>query len=360
MRVGWLNAGEMFWFPSANGGATLVVNDGFTPGARGLYEISVGADGAVGPPRKLFAHGDEFPTSSGVAALDAGRYAVATLTFPGVDSDRLTMTLRAVQREAPEGAEPAIETLYTEEQPYLGGYEPAYLSALADGGAVDVAWTRPSDGGSVVVRHLEASAGVWQATRSVERALPSDVLPLSGDCLLWGGRDGSRVLRVGFESFSTLAIDPQGQAEDEFLTTYDVPLYAWGDTMLALRYGEEDPESGASLVSYVLVGRDGTEFADEPGGYAQASLEPYTALAYADGVLLAPLSDDPAFPTIDVAFRSPSVGLTKVASVARPGDDQLYSVRAFGHEGQVYLAWTSIHESQLDLWVAVAPLEGLP
>ena len=93
MRVVWINAAEMYWFPSQAGGATLVVNDGFTTSAHGIYEIMVGADGKVGAPRQLLSYGDEYPSSSSIVALDTGRYGVATLRFPSVDDDHLTVRL---------------------------------------------------------------------------------------------------------------------------------------------------------------------------------------------------------------------------------------------------------------------------
>lgn len=361
MRVVWINAAEMYWFPGKAGGATLVVNDGFTPSAHGIYEIVVGADGKVSAPRKLIGYGDEFPSSSAVVALDADRYAVATLKFPSVEDDRLTLNVFGVQREAPEGTTPAIEALYTEQQDYLGGAEPAYIGMVAEEGTIDVAWTRPTGGGSVAVTHLEQNGSVWQAARTLEKPLPPDVLPLSGDCLLWNAGGGARVLRVGFESFATLAIDADGTAPGEFVPSDDVPLYAWGDESVALRYGDEDAASGGYHVSYVLAKLDGSEeLADEDAGYLQGALEPYTAVPYRDGVLIAPLSSDPAFPSLDVAFRSPSTGLTKVASVPRTSTDELYSARAFGQGGKVYVAWTSFHESLMDLWISTADMTEPP
>jgi hypothetical protein len=332
MRVVWINAGEMYWLPGKRGGATLVVNDGFTPGEHAIYEIVVDPEGKVKPARRLLDYGDEFPSASSVVALDNDRYGIVMLSFPNVSSSDLTLKLLGVEREAPAGATPAVETLYAESQPYLGGTEPAYVGAVAEGGALDVAWTRPTNGGSVVLMRLQAqgSARQWGVTRSLERGLPPSILPLSGDCLLWPDANGGRVLRVGFETFSTLTVDGQGQAASEFLSTDDVPLYGWGDATLSLRYGDEDPASGAFDVSYVLSGGDGTELAVEPAGYLQGALEPFTALPYGDGVLVAPLSPDPAFSTLDVAFRSPSRRLTTVASFERGSTDEIYSARAFG------------------------------
>src|SRR5687767_4393822 len=71
MRVSWINSGEMYWFAGRSGGATLVVNDGFTDGGRGIYELHVEPSGEVLGPKLLLALGQEFPTASAVVALDA-------------------------------------------------------------------------------------------------------------------------------------------------------------------------------------------------------------------------------------------------------------------------------------------------
>src|SRR4051794_15631337 len=52
-RVVWINSGEMSWMKGLHGGAVLIVNDGFTPGAHGIYELTVSAAGDVAAPRLL-------------------------------------------------------------------------------------------------------------------------------------------------------------------------------------------------------------------------------------------------------------------------------------------------------------------
>ena len=358
MRVVWINSAEMYWFASPNGGASLVVNDGFTPGAHGIYEIVVSPEGLATPPRALIAYGDEFPMSSALVALDDERYGVATLSFPNVGEDVLRLTVRAAPREASGGTTSEVETLYTEEQAYLGGTEPAYIGAVADTGTLDVAFARPSGGGSVMVTHLEQSGSAWSATRTTTKALPPDVLPLSGDCLLWRSAGGGLTLRVGFESFAVLPIDAEGNAAEAWVSFDDVPLYAWGEEVLLLRYGAES--QGSYAASYVVSDLDGDETGEEAAGWIQGALEPYTATPYGDGAVFAPLSKDRAFSRLEVGYRSPTEGLLRLASIPRQSRDEIYSARAIVSGDKVYLAWTEFHEALMDLWVAVGDLEASP
>lgn len=358
MRVTWINSAEMYWFTSASGGAVLVVNDGFTPGHRGLYEIIVDPSGTPTAPRQLAKYGEEFPTSSSVGLLDDGRYAVATLRFPPVDEDQITLTVSGIDREAAAGRTPGSETLYSEKQPYLGGSEPAYISALVRGKSMDVAWTRPAGGGVVGITHLEQNGSVWKAARTTTVPLPDGVLPLSGDCLLWQNGDGL-TLRVGFESFAVAQLDKDGNATD-FVPQDDLPIYAWGDQLLQLRYGDENTTTLAYPIQYALTTTEPKDIAVDDGGVLQEAIEPYTAVPYLDGAIFAPLSKDPAFSTLGVGFRSPTVGLRTIASIQRDSSDLLYSARPYVSGGHVYLAWTSFHEALMDLWVASVPLASAP
>jgi hypothetical protein len=360
-RFNWINAGEMHWVARAGGGAALVVNDGFTPAAHGIYEIRVSPDGLVEAPRLLVGYGDELPIASSVVALDDARYAIATLRFPRIDEDEMTLEILAVARDAPEGAAPGHETLYREQEPFLGGVEPPYLGAVAASGAIDVAWTRPSQAGRVEVLRVERSGSVWSKTGASVQNLPGEILPLSGDCALWRSGDQELTVRVGFESFAVGRVDSSGTLSP--LAMVDgVPLYGSGQDLLLLRYGEEDESTGSYAITYAQVGLDGQVRWEEPGGVLQAALEPYSATAFEGGALIAPLSDDPAFGTLSVGWWSPSsTGIARVASVARTSTNDLYSARALGAGGKVYLAWTEFHESLMDLWVATADLSsGVP
>jgi hypothetical protein len=337
----------------------LVVDDGFTPGARGLYEIVVDPSGSPSDPRLLAKYQEEFPTSSSVDLLDDGRYAVATRRFPSVAEDQITLTVSAIDRETTAQA-PGTETLYSEKQAFLGGTEPAYISMLVRGKNIDVAYTLAEQGGVVGVTHLEQGGSAWKAVRTTKAPLPDGVLPLSGDCLLWPHGDGL-TLRVGFENFAVLQIDAAGTATP--FVKYpdsDIPIYSWGDQLLLLRYGDENPSTHASAVQYVLSTPEPKDLAVDEGGVIQDGIEPYKSLPYAGGALVVPLSQTPEFPTIDVGFRSPTEGLHRIASIAREGTDELYSARAFVNGGHIFVAWTAYHESLVDLWVAAAPLTSAP
>jgi hypothetical protein len=368
-RATWINAGEMFWLAGASG-AELIVNDGFTPGARGIYAITVAPDGAASAPRPLLPYGGEVPMASSVTELTDGRYGVVTLSFPDIESDDLTLTVRAIERAAPSGAAPSIETLYTDKEPYLGGSEPAYVSAIAGNGTLDLAWTRPSLGGRVEVIRLAREGAVWKPKAQVTQALPPEILPLSGDCALWKTGPDSVLLRVGFEQFAVAPVDLAAGTMAPFKLLDDMPIYGWADKVLLLRYGDFSVAAESYRVSYVLASLSVvtdpapevvvTDLESDDGGVLQEALEPYTAVPFKDGALFGPVSSDPAFPALSVASRSPTQKLTPIASVARQSSDRIYSARAFEAGGKVYFAWTEFHESQMDLWIAVAdPSAGL-
>jgi hypothetical protein len=355
-RVQWINAGEMFWLPGTSGGAVLVVNDGFTPDAHGLYEIRVAPDGSVSAPKTLLTYGDQAPMASSVVALSDGRYGVVTLSFPSFEGDLLSLKVLAIDRDTPPDVSPTIETLYSAEEPYLGGVEPAYVSAIAGSGSIDLAWTRPSQGGRVEVLRLERQGALWQPTITLTKPLHSTVLPLSGDCLLWKVAEDKLVLRVGYESFAAATVDMAAQSTGEWMVPSGLPIFAWDGQALLLRYGEFDEKSATAKVSYALTDLAGVGSPGDDGGVLQDGTDVYAALPYEGGALFAPVSSDPGFAELGVGWRSPSTGLKTLGSVKRTSNQRIYSARAFGLQGRAYVSWTEFHESLMDLWVAVVPL----
>ncbi|UQA59625.1 hypothetical protein [Polyangium aurulentum] len=357
-RVVWINAAEMFWLASPEGGATLLVNDGFTQGAHGIYEIDVRPDGAVSEPRTLVEYGDGPPIASSIVSLPDGRYGVAMLRFPKIDGDMIELELGGIERGKKDGL-PAFEKLYTDTTPFLGGTEPTYISAVTSGGAVDIAWTQPSGGGQVEVVHLERSGSLWGPTKKATALLPPEILPLSGDCALFRDDSGWLTLRVGFEQFALAAVPESGGAMT-FEPASDTPLFAWKEGVLSLRYGEFDEQTATYPASYLLTDPTGKVLAEDEGFVLQESLSPHVAVPFAGGALVAPLSRDPAFPELEVGFRSTTPGepLRTVARIARESTETLYSARAFAVDDKAYLAWTEFHEASMDLWVAVTDLQG--
>ena len=359
-RVTWINSGEMFWLETPGGGAALVVNDGFSPGAHGIYEIRATPDGSISEPRALLAYGDQFPMSSSVVALTDGRYGVVTLSFPGIEGDKLTLKVLAVERDSPEGSAPAIETLYAnDEEPFLGGTEPAYVSAVAGSGRIDLAWTRPDAGGRVEVLRLSKEGALWKPAAPLSKLLPSNVLPLSGDCALFPVAEDKLVLRVGYEEFALATVDMTTGTFGDFAKHAGLPIFAWDGKALVLRYGDADEATGSVRVSYALTDLAGIkDEAVDDGGVLQDGTEIYGALPYEGGALFAPISNDPGFAELGIGWRSPtpSETLRKVATVKRQGADRIYSARVLAAQGNAYVAWTEFHESLMDLWVAVVPL----
>jgi hypothetical protein len=356
-RVVWINAAEMFWFPSPDGGASLLVNDGFTQGAHGIYELAVGADGKVGEPRTLLPYGDGPPISSATVALPDGRYGVATLRFPDVEGDQLRLELAAIKRQVEPGAPPSIENLYKAETPFLGGIEPAYIGAVLSGSAVDIAWTRPEGGGKVEVLHVERSGSVWQGTPMASAPLPANILPLSGDCALFRDDSGWLTVRVGFEEFALASVPASGGMMTFGAAPADMPLFAWKDSVYSMRYGDFDDASASYSLSFVLSDPAGATIDEDTDFVLQESLTPYAAVPFEGGALVAPLSRNADFAVLEVGLRSPTEPLRIVARVARESTETLYSARAFSDGKKVYLAWTEFHEASMDLWVAVTDLQ---
>ncbi|MEP7125032.1 MAG: hypothetical protein ABJE95_29145 [Byssovorax sp.] len=356
-RIVWINSGEMYWMAGLHGGAALIVNDGFTPGAHGIYELLVTAAGDVSAPRLLHGYGDEFPIASSIVALDDGHYGAATLRFPDVDGDDLTLDVLGIEREAPAARAPVVTSLYTETTPYLGGSEPTYVGAASDGKSLDVAWTLPTAGGKVEVLHLVPNGAAWKLARSGSQPLPPEILPLSGDCLLYRTAPDRLTLRLGFERYAVASID-ETSAIGPLTLVPDLPLFAFSSTLLTLRYGAHDAAAETSAVSYALTNLLGQKPIDDAGYTLQDGIEPFTAVAHDTGALIAPISRDPAFPRLDVGFRSPTTPLTTVASIDRGSTDRLYSARGFVSDSKAYVAWTSFHDARMDLWIAVTDPTG--
>lgn len=346
MRVSWINAAEMYWFESPRGGASLVVNDGFTPGARGLYELHVEADGSASQPRLMLKYGEEFPTSSAVVAAGADRYNVVTLRFPTIAEDDQVLEVWAVQRD-PSSSSDSVQPqlLYREEPPFFGGYEPVYVGAVEHAGVVDLCFANPAQGGTLELRRV---TGLEAVDRSLSIPLPEAVLPLSADCLLWRADMGIWA-RAGLESSVLFYVPDDAMTAAEVVsvdTIPGLPIFAFDDRIASLLV--DDTQETAELGFY---GLDGTETAKQDIGYSQIALEPHTGWRGSGKVLFAPVSDSPAFSDLSVLELTPA-GAEQVATISRKGTDALYSARAIEVEGTTYLAWTAFHESLMDLWIA--------
>ncbi len=360
-RVGWINPPEMFWLSAEDGGATLVVNDGFTPGAKGIYEINVSPGGDVSEPRVLFAYGDGAPISSAVVPLPDGRYGVVLVRFPNIEADETTLELLAIERATASGTTPGVEKLFSATTPFLGGVEPPYVGAAIDGTALNIAWTVPSDGGRVEVLHLERQGSLWTAAWKAEAQLPPEVPPLSGDCQLFRDESGLLTVRVGFESYALSRVDPAAAmggmgTMSPFASTFDEPLFGWKDGVFALRRGEYDPVQATYAVSYALLDPMGAIVAEDKGFALPDTASPFVGTPFEGGALIAPVSRDAAIPTIDVAWRSPTDPMRIVASVPRVSSGPLFTARAFGLGDKAFVAWTEFYESGMDLWIGVSDL----
>jgi hypothetical protein len=362
-RVVWINSGEMTWVPEADGSATLVVNDGFTQGAHGIYSVHVGVDGATGDLATLVSYGDEYPMSSSVVALDAERYGIATLRYPDVSSTDLTLEVLGVPRHPAPGTTPAIETLYTDKDTFLGGTEPPYISALSDGKSMDICWTRPTGGGRVEVTHLERTNNLWKATRKPTRALPDGVLPLSGDCLLWRTGPAEVTARVGLDTQALVRVTDKDTTSiaDDFVPSDDYPIFAYEDgSRLLVRTDGADDATGDSRVSFVVQSPKGDDASVEDGYFFNDTTDVFSATSSDVGPLVALVSKDPALVDLTIGMRSsdPNKLIVPIAQVHRSGNDKIYSARAFVRGDKVFVAWTAFYQSLMDLWITVVPRTG--
>lgn len=340
MRVTWINSGEMYWFSNDEGGVSLVVNDGFTPSSRGLYEIDIGSDGSVGAPRLVLDFAEDYPTSTSVISLDDANYGVASMRFPAVDEAQQTLRFTRVPKSGGDA-----EVLFEDNVPFVGGTEPAYVSAILRGGSVDVCFSDATDAGQLTLLRLDLDGS---EERRFSLSLPAGVLPLSGDCHLWEG-DGELFVRIGLDAPIVYRIaDAATMAAD-----VDAPLVVEGLPVFADASGVHvmsiDPDGTATLRHFDW---DGDLEEELPIGVGTETLELHTAVRSPDGaLLLAPTSSQGDFANLgvlDLSTESPSTSL----SVARAGSDEIYSGRAFRSEGRTYVAWTALHEDLMDLWIA--------
>lgn len=348
MRVSWINSGEMFWFASPKGGADLVVNDGFSEGRRALYQVHVADDGRLEDPVVLIDFGEQFPTSSAVVAIDEERYGVLALSFPNVESTEQELVFYEVERDG--AGSPSVIARPVEMPRFVGGAEPAYISAVARAGGVDVSYADPAEGGRVIIGRIELDAAELVIEPRVVVPL-AEVLPLSADTVLWDLGDALG-LRVGFETNEVWRIpDGPGVEPEGPLVLEHQPVYAFADRVVtAVTGGSED----APTLGFELVDWEGQPIDQVPVGPTQADLVPYTAVPAGDGALFSPVFTGGDLGTIEAAVLSPEGTLTRVASIARGGTDELYEGRSIRIDGKVYFAWTAFHGSLMDLWVGVA------
>lgn len=355
-RATWINPAEVFWFASTGDGATLLVNDNFTQGRKGIYEVHVASDGTVDPPRLILAQQDGPAVSSSVVLLPDGRYGIVTLRFPNIDGDQMTLDLFGVERELASGTTAAIEKLFSASTLYLGGVEPPYVSAVIDGSIMHIAWTVPSGGGETRVLRVERQGSLWNNTFTATAKLGelmNPIPPLSGDCQLFRADDGWLTVRTGFENYALATIDPMSPVAT-FVETPDEPLFVWKNHEFFIRRSNYDEVLGTYDAAYVLKDRtNGSETADMFRLPDTAS--PFIGVPFNGGVLVAPVSKDAALPTIDVAWRSPTEPLRIVASVPRQSTDPVYTARAFARDDKAYVAWVEYHDGNMDLWVAATP-----
>lgn len=349
MRISYINRSEMYWFPSPKGGATLVVNDGFTPGGRGLFELHVSPEGAVTGPTKLLDFPGDKAVSSVVLALDDGRYGAVTMSFPKDLDEDLEVVLHALPREG-SGVTPSV--LHRETHPYFGGYEPAYLGGAVVGEELVYAFAVADAGGSIGVVRLRKD-GSFVGEQRID--LPPEILPLSADCLMWRAADASLTLRVGLTEQRVYTLDLGAGTSEMVDPAPGTPLFGFGRSIAYL-----EADEAAEQASYVLRGLDGALIGSSPPFPFDGSIEPYTAVPYGAGALIAPLPSDTELSTIDVGYLGPDGSFAKVGGVPRQGGDAVYTARAFAAEGKVYVAWTSFHEQLMDLWIGVSPLTGVP
>jgi hypothetical protein len=349
MRISYINRSEMYWFPSPKGGATLVVNDGFSPGARGLFELHVSPEGAVTGPTKLLDFPGDKAVSSVVLALDDGRYGAVTMSFPKDLDEDIEVALHALPREG-SGVTPSV--LHRESHPYFGGYEPAYVGGAVVGEELVYAFAEADAGGSIGVVRLRKD-GSFVGEQRID--LPPEILPLSADCLMWRAADASLTLRVGLMEQRVYTLDLAAGTAEMIAPVPGTPIFGFGRSIAYL-----EADEAAEQASYVLRGLDGALIGSSPPFPFDGSIEPYTAVPYGAGALIAPLPSDLELSTIDVGYLGPDGSFAKVGGVPRQGGDAVYTARAFATEGKVYVAWTSFHEQLMDLWIGVSPLKGVP
>lgn len=350
LRITYINRSEMYWFASPQGGASLLVNDGFSPGARGIYEIHVAPDGKASPAVKLLPFPGEQTVSSSAVVLDDKHYGLVTMNFPGALDDSLVMRVHSLPRDG--SAPPSDVVLHEDSYGFAGGYEPAYIGAIVRGDELDYAFTDPGQGGAVVVTRLKKDGTFISKYRI---PLPAGVLPLSGDCALWQAQDGRVMLRVGLDVQRVYSLDIDQGLAAIVPASEGYPLFGFGNSVAYL-----DSNADGSQVTVVVRDITGNTLGSSSPEPYDPNVQPYTAVGFGAGALIAPLSNDASFKTLQVGYVGADGKFAHVASVERPGDDGLYTARAFASDGTVYVAWTSFHDQLMDLWVAVSPLGALP
>jgi hypothetical protein len=344
LRVAYVNLSGLTWFPGPERGATLLVHDGFTPGAQAVYAIEVDEAGRMANPVVLVRFGDT-TVSSAFAELDDDRYAMATLEFPDAEGDALQVNVRALPR-ARSGA--ATNTLYSEEAPFLGGYEPSFVSLVRRDDALWLAFADASEGGSVELRELSLAGELLRAT---SLPLPPGIAPLSADCVLFVGAEGELLLRVGLRAKELVALDVEADpiAGDLVPSLEGDLLFGDADSLVRL-------ESNGDAEDRRLVVRD-REGVQRSGSQhvAPEGVDPYVGVASSRGALVAPLDVD-ARGAFSVIAAAADGSTSEVARIEPPGDDDVYTARAIEHAGRVFVAWASFHGQLVDVWLTAEEL----
>lgn len=356
-RATWINPAEVFWFASSSDtGATLLVNDNFTQGRKGIYDVRVKANGTVLDSRLLFPQEDGPAASSSIVLLPDGRYGIVTLRFPNVEGDQMMLDLFGVEREVTNGTTAAVEKLFSATTLYLGGVEPPYVGAAINGSTMHIGWTVPSNGGQTQVLRVERQGSLWNQTFVTNIPLfgvDPPIPPLSGDCQLFQTEDGFLTVRGGFENYALATIDPASPLAT-FIPTTNEPLYVWKDHEFFLRRDKYNESSHLYDVSYVMQEKKPMGAASTASYRLPDTASPFIGVPFDGGVLIAPVSNDSTLPTIDVAWVSPAEPLRVVASVKRQSSDPVYTARAFVRDTKAYIAWVEYHEGSMDLWIGVS------
>lgn len=356
-RATWINPAEVFWFPSTNDdGATLLVNDNFTQGRKGIYDVRIKTDGSISGARMLFPQGDGPAASSSVVLLPDGRYGIVTLRFPNIDGDQMMLDMFGVERDVTSGTTAAVEKLFSATTLYLGGVEPPYVSAVVDGSLVNIAWTVPSNGGQTQVLRVERQGSLWNQTFAhiaQLNDLSPPIPPLSGDCQLFRTDDGWLTVRSGFENYALATIDPMSPVAT-LVPTPDAPLFVWKDHQLIMRRDKYDEAAGIYDVTFGIQENASMMLTSSNAYRLPDTASPFIGVPFEGGALVAPVSTDPKLPSIDVAWASPTEPLRIVASIKRQSSDPVYTARAFVRGTKAFIAWVEYHEGNMDLWVGIS------
>lgn len=356
-RATWINPAELFWFPSTNDdGATLLVNDNFTQGRKGIYDVRVKTDGSVSNARMLFPQADGPAASSSIVLLSDGRYGIVTQRFPNIDGDQTMLDMFGVERDVTSGTTAAVEKLFSATTPYLGGVEPPYISAVVDGSMMHIAWTVPSNGGQTQVLRVERQGSLWNQTFAhiaQLNELSPPIPPLSGDCQLFRTDDGFLTVRSGFENYALASIDPMN-AVATLIPTPDDPLFVWKDHRLIMRRDKYDEAAGVYDVTFGILDQASMMLTSSSAYRLPDTVSPFIGVPFEGGALVAPVSSDPKLPSIDVAWASPTEPLRIVASIKRQSSDPVYTARSFVRGNKAFIAWVEYHDGNMDLWVGIS------